>query len=509
METFDFEANPLTFSCHLCGNCPDTVTEAVCCGTPICSDCWRRFLQYQLEQQVWMCEDPSSSDDDLSISDWMCCPIATCQREMGVERGDQLDAILEEMDVWTNKFVKEAHWGATVIRHILLNLQKMIPQLAGIDVGELRYPDCLRDLGNENFRALRYAIRQEDSSLSWVEDNRLYMQWKGDDAAICYYITDLYDRESRVRECSICTETMTEVQPDSVLLRREVYPRLWRLSRFPKIPRSICKHPVEACMSCYREYIETQLDLNGAPGCDRLPCPECSRILNGTEIRFLMPRGFLERLDNFRLHNLLSREPGFRWCLRIGCKSGAFYDYDNAAAACKTCTAYITCMDCRFKMCFYHQIPWHEDLTCKEYDSTMASRDSSYLDMVSLTILKEQTKICPNPTCQLRIQKNEGCSHMHCTRCGTNFCWTCSGIILDEHHHCAYYDDDYGEVDLEELEVRDHDEDDNDEGETEADDHDGEETEEDNIDGEETEEHKVHEDDFDTKVDTDVWTYEW
>jgi hypothetical protein len=31
----------------------------------------------------------------------------------------------------------------------------------------------------------------------------------------------------------------------------------------------------------------------------------------------------------------------------------------------------------------------------------------------------------PCPTCKVPIHKNGGCNHMHCERCGQNFCWTC------------------------------------------------------------------------------------
>lgn len=31
----------------------------------------------------------------------------------------------------------------------------------------------------------------------------------------------------------------------------------------------------------------------------------------------------------------------------------------------------------------------------------------------------------PCPTCKAPIEKNGGCNHMHCERCGQNFCWTC------------------------------------------------------------------------------------
>jgi len=35
------------------------------------------------------------------------------------------------------------------------------------------------------------------------------------------------------------------------------------------------------------------------------------------------------------------------------------------------------------------------------------------------------TKKCPG--CGVRIEKNSGCSHMHCVCCKAHFCWTCRG----------------------------------------------------------------------------------
>ena len=36
---------------------------------------------------------------------------------------------------------------------------------------------------------------------------------------------------------------------------------------------------------------------------------------------------------------------------------------------------------------------------------------------------KRKSRKCPE--CQSRIEKNQGCNHMNCTICQTDFCWVC------------------------------------------------------------------------------------
>jgi hypothetical protein len=38
------------------------------------------------------------------------------------------------------------------------------------------------------------------------------------------------------------------------------------------------------------------------------------------------------------------------------------------------------------------------------------------------------TKKCPKASCAKRIERNEGCGHMTCHQCKTDFCWSCKVI---------------------------------------------------------------------------------
>ena len=63
-------------------------------------------------------------------------------------------------------------------------------------------------------------------------------------------------------------------------------------------------------------------------------------------------------------------------------------------------------------------MPWHEGLTCSEYDNIRRGSDQQTQDL-----LERETKQCPK--CGVRITKNGGCDHMTCkvSTCSYEFCW--------------------------------------------------------------------------------------
>ena len=76
------------------------------------------------------------------------------------------------------------------------------------------------------------------------------------------------------------------------------------------------------------------------------------------------------------------------------------------------------CEACDQRSCFTHDVPWHKDLTCSQYDSLISNKEKATQDL-----LARETKACPK--CGVRITKNGGCNHMSCkiSSCKYEFCW--------------------------------------------------------------------------------------
>jgi len=101
----------------------------------------------------------------------------------------------------------------------------------------------------------------------------------------------------------------------------------------------------------------------------------------------------------------LSADPNFRWCLREGCENGQLYEEEMIDPQ-------ITCEACSFQMCFKHQTPWHQDLTCDQFDSQRQHGDPNHGE--TATWLTNNTKRCPGTNCGVNTEKDGGCFHMTC-----------------------------------------------------------------------------------------------
>jgi hypothetical protein len=120
----------------------------------------------------------------------------------------------------------------------------------------------------------------------------------------------------------------------------------------------------------------------------------------------------------------------------------------------------VRCNACKFRSCFRHRGPWHEALTCEEFETIQQDRDNfksavqrtkeeyrhvqeeeeeranaemaaelverQRVQLVereakrvadeeaSLRTVQLTTKTCPGQGCNWNIEKNNGCAHMTC-----------------------------------------------------------------------------------------------
>lgn len=82
---------------------------------------------------------------------------------------------------------------------------------------------------------------------------------------------------------------------------------------------------------------------------------------------------------------------------------------------------------CNKKYCFEHGLI-HENVTCNKYKLTNLSLSKQLNEFCSNITKYIVCKKCPK--CASYIQKTDGCNHMKCIKCKTDFCWECLKLGL-------------------------------------------------------------------------------
>jgi len=70
------------------------------------------------------------------------------------------------------------------------------------------------------------------------------------------------------------------------------------------------------------------------------------------------------------------------------------------------------------RYCFTHGDS-HTGQSCADW-----TRSHAVVEKATASIIKKDSKKCPQ--CRVITYKTEGCNHMHCTRCGCDWCWICT-----------------------------------------------------------------------------------
>ncbi|CAG8434092.1 5293_t:CDS:2 [Diversispora eburnea] len=198
------------------------------------------------------------------------------------------------------------------------------------------------------------------------------------------------NERNEIIECSICVEEYSK-------------------SNFQKITEK-CTHNNNICNACVDKHISSKMNDKGDIV---IYCPYdgCGNEFEFNDVKRIVTKKVFERYDTLTLRKTLQNMPEFKWCKNASCGSGQIhFEGDNAPI--------MTCEACNSKSCYTHDVPWHEDKTCAEYEEYRQGADAATTDY-----LQQKTKACPK--CGIKIEKNEGCNHMTCTisSCKYEFCW--------------------------------------------------------------------------------------
>ncbi|KAM3603029.1 uncharacterized protein V6R79_015428 [Siganus canaliculatus] len=187
-------------------------------------------------------------------------------------------------------------------------------------------------------------------------------------------------------------------------------------------PLPCCKKAV--CDECLTLYVSSQVRL--AKSFISCPIPECS--------------GYLE--EGIVISHLASEDmEKYHYFLKLS-------QLDSSTKPCPQCSHFtslkehnptrsehkykIQCSNCQFVWCFKCHAPWHNGLKCREY-----RKGDKLLRTWASVIEHGQRNAQKCPQCKIHIQRTEGCDHMTCTQCNTNFCYRCG----ERYRHLRFFGD--------------------------------------------------------------------
>lgn len=259
-------------------------------------------------------------------------------------------------------------------------------------------------------------------SAVWVSIQRR-LKFSSPSVRICSHTTPedpivLSDDENPSRQCrtrkSLSTAAIQEATLSCLICTNDV-----PTSSIPPCITAACKHVPQTCRLCIASWISSRLQSSGH---ESLTCPQCNERLHEADVRLFAASDVYQQYVDLVLRSSLSNNPEFHWCIKPGCHSGQLHADSNPI---------FRCAQCKLRSCVQHKVPWHDGLTCKEYDARITSHKREMEEVASRRKVKETTRQCPGQNCGWRIEKNDGCDHMTCRKCNTEFCWLCKANYKD------------------------------------------------------------------------------
>ncbi|KAK2890277.1 probable E3 ubiquitin-protein ligase RNF217 isoform X1 [Channa argus] len=185
------------------------------------------------------------------------------------------------------------------------------------------------------------------------------------------------------------------------------------------------------------------------PCCRKAVCDECLKLYVSSQVRVAKPyiscpipdcSGYLE--EGVVVSHLANEDVAkYRYFLELS-------QLDSCTKPCPQCSEFtslkkhnsnrsehkykIQCSNCQFVWCFKCHSPWHNGLKCRDY-----RKGDKLLRNWASVIEHGQRNAQKCPQCKIHIQRTEGCDHMTCMQCNTNFCYRCG----ERYRHLRFFGD--------------------------------------------------------------------
>ncbi|EEU33998.1 uncharacterized protein NECHADRAFT_85406 [Fusarium vanettenii 77-13-4] len=387
-----------------------------CCSKFICTECYLNFITDSLTNDWW---------SNLERGSWLTCPAPNCDHALRLTHRGALVNLLRQLGDKDSDNKMAMYDRILIFRAALAKLDPKPSdealKIAARMHSQLAVVGRMHSLFDPVFNNTEPDEAGRIPPFNPGNIKMIRVDHEGGSILVPLFIRFIR-RQRTPKECAVCTDGFFDVDFASVeewldLCEGFHGEWMWKILLFPVKLRIGCNHDIDFCTGCLEQHLKTQLEQYGRSRCDQLACPSdgCTRRLEYEEVRLYAEPETFELYDRYLHLNAISSLENFRWCLRQGCPNGQLYDDDDET------DPHIHCQECAFEMCYKHMIPWHEGLTCEEFESARDHGDPQYQQTQDW--IANNTKPCPS--CNQNIQKGEACFHMTCSNCHHEFCWIC------------------------------------------------------------------------------------
>lgn len=187
------------------------------------------------------------------------------------------------------------------------------------------------------------------------------------------------------------------------------------VSEYLPASKACCKRSLEVCWHCTEAFAKRSIERD----INHVHCCRCGKNFTDSEIKERVSDDVYQRqvnplykacvaADKFsRYQYLMARKSipdSHIMCLAPNCDSAQSHEGEDPM---------MTCNACEFKTCVHHKRPWHEGMTCAEFDALPAEIERAEDEKKSVALAQGLSKVCPNCS-QSVIKADNDCDHMLC-----------------------------------------------------------------------------------------------
>uniref|UniRef100_A0A0G4I4J0 RBR-type E3 ubiquitin transferase n=1 Tax=Chromera velia CCMP2878 TaxID=1169474 RepID=A0A0G4I4J0_9ALVE len=180
-----------------------------------------------------------------------------------------------------------------------------------------------------------------------------------------------------------------------------------------KVIMTSCKHA--ACVPCWGDLCNQKAETGKGALLTKCPVHGCSVVVPSSVFYAVCDHDQLQKYEQWYRHSFVDDNSKVQWCPK---------DCGRAVVSEGDLLHDVACDEdhCGHRFCFNCSNEAHEPAACETVKDWMIKGDGGTNDF-----MEAHTRPCPN--CKKRIQKNDGCNHMICSKdaggCDFHFCWMC------------------------------------------------------------------------------------